>query len=205
MTNFLLKNPDAVFIHIHKTGGTSIRKGVWKGRQRGQAMGHIPGDWDRSLLRFAFVRDPLSRFLSVWRMFTQGTENYPGDVLVRNPSTLTLDEFFDIVRDESIVYDHRRKTNEERIRHHAIPQTHPFNCLREARFVGRYETLAEDFARVARHLRIPPALPRLNTTGTQPEDPDGTLGPRLAAAVRDYYREDYRFLEHELPRYRTLP
>lgn len=31
MSTFLLKNPDCVFIHIPKTGGSSIRKGVWTG------------------------------------------------------------------------------------------------------------------------------------------------------------------------------
>lgn len=201
MTNFLLKNPDCIFIHIHKTGGTSIRRGAWGKRQRAQQAGFIPEAWG-DLFRFAFVRDPLTRFLSVYRMFTGGTRNYPDGVLVERPRPMTLPEFFDIVRDESIVFDHRRRTLEERIRHHAIPQTHPYNCLRQAHFVGRFETLEEDFARVAAHVGLPAHLPHMNITAEAEADPRATLGPALADAVAAYYAGDLAFIERDLPRYR---
>jgi hypothetical protein len=35
MSNFLLRNPDCVFIHIPKTGGSSIRNGLWLSRYEG--------------------------------------------------------------------------------------------------------------------------------------------------------------------------
>lgn len=204
MTNFLLADPDCIFIHIHKTGGTSIRRGAWGKRQRAQAAGFIPPDWG-NLFRFAFVRDPLTRFLSVHRMFTGGTRNYPDGVLVERPRPMSHAEFFDIVRDDSIVFDHRRRTLEERIRHHAIPQTHPYNCLREAQFVGRFETLAEDFARVAAHVGLPARLPHMNITAEEEVDPRDAMGGPLADAVARFYAEDFAFIERELPRYRSLP
>ena len=204
MTNFLLTDPDCIFIHIHKTGGTSIRRGPWGRRQRAQQAGFIPEEWGDHL-RFAFVRDPLARFLSVYRMFTGGTRDWPDGVLVEHPRPMTHAAFFDIVRDEGIVFDERRRTLEERIRHHAIPQTHPYNCLRQAHFIGRFEALEADFARIAAHLGLAPRLPHLNVTAEAEVDPREALGPALADAVADYYAEDIAFIEGELPRYRRLP
>lgn len=203
MSNFLLKNPDCVLIHIPKTGGTSIRKGAWNRRVRGPRFGAIPEEW-RGYFKFAFVREPLDRFLSAYRMFTEGTEGDPDWALPPDARPLTLDEFFDITRDESIVFDERRRSFDEKIRHHTIPQTHPFNCLREADFIGRFEEMDEDFARIARHVGLTSALPRMHVTTAAPVDARAVLGPRLADAVARYYAEDIAFIEHELPRYRGL-
>ncbi|MRX49715.1 hypothetical protein GI374_04475 [Paracoccus sp. S-4012] len=203
MSNFLLKDPDCVFIHIPKTGGTSIRKGAWSRRVQGPRFGHIPPEWD-GLFRFAFTREPLDRFLSVWRMFTIGPEGDPDWSLPPDARPLSLDEFFDIVRDDSIIFDERRRTFEEKIRHHAIPQTHPFNCLRQADFIGRFETIAEDYRLIAERVGQTARLPRLHVTARGPADAEATLSPKLAAAVRDYYSDDYRFLETEVEHYRAL-
>jgi hypothetical protein len=45
MSIFLLKDPDCVFIHIPKTGGTSIRKGVWEKNYEGAVFGSVPKEW----------------------------------------------------------------------------------------------------------------------------------------------------------------
>lgn len=201
MSNFLLCDPDCVLIHIPKTGGTSIRKGVWD-TVRGPRFGHIPEDW-QGHFRFAFVRDPLERFLSAYRMFTTGTLDEPDWSLPRDARPLTLEAFFAITRDESIVFDERRQTFEEKIRHHTIPQTHPFNCLRQADFIGRFETLEADFARIAAHVGQTAPLPHMHRTEAE-ADARTTLGP-LANAVADYYAEDYRFIAEELAGYRRLP
>ena len=39
MSVFVLKEPDAVFIHIPKTGGMSIRKGIWGQKYDGPYVG----------------------------------------------------------------------------------------------------------------------------------------------------------------------
>lgn len=204
MSNFLLKNPDCVLIHIPKTGGTSIRKGAWNRRVRGPRFGSVPDEW-RGYFKFAFVREPLDRFLSAYRMFTRGTEGDPDWALPGDARPLSLDEFLDITRDESIVHDERRSSFEEKIRHHTIPQTHPFNCLREADFIGRFEDIDADFARIARHVGLRSALPRMHVTTDAPVDPRAVLGDRLADALTRYYAEDIAFIERELPRYRRLP
>lgn len=203
MSNFLLKNPDCVLIHIPKTGGTSIRKGAWAKRVRGPRFGHIPEPW-ADLFKFAFMREPLDRFLSAYRMFTTGTEAESEWNLPSDARPLTHSEFFDIVRDEAFVHDGKGRRFEDRIRHHTIPQTHPFNCLRMADFVGRFETLDADFARIARHVGMTAALPHMHITARAPVDAVAILGPALAGAVAEYYAEDRRFLDEEIGGYRRL-
>lgn len=202
MSNFLLRQPDCVLIHIPKTGGTSIRKGAWGKRAKGPRFGTIPDEW-QGLFKFAFMREPLSRFLSAYRMFTQGTRNEPDWTMPADARPLTLAAFFDIVRDDGIIYDQRRRTFEEKIRHHTIPQTHPFNCLRAADFIGRFEDLAADYALIAAHVGQTEPLPHMHATAAPARDPREVLGP-LADAVAEYYAEDSRFIAEDLPRYRPL-
>lgn len=200
MANFLLTNPDCVFIHIHKTGGTSIRHGVWGGaRPVEPTFGQIPDDW-MHLFKFAFVRHPFDRFISAWKMFTEGTtdsQRHPG-----NPNRprserhrLSAEEFGTIVFDETILYDERRSSFEERIRHHTIPQTHPFNCLRFADFVGRFESIEADFDVVRTRLQITATLPKLNHT-THCHWREYLTGDLLTQCIA-YYEQDLTELGYE--------
>lgn len=196
MSNFRLSDPDCVLIHIPKTAGTSIRKGVWKGRvSGGPAFGTIPEDW-APLFKFAFVRHPLDRFVSAFKMFTTGPSGDPDWKPADDAHPVTIDAFLDIVLDETIIYDERRRTFRERIRHHAIPQTHPFNCLQFADFVGRYETLEEDFAEICRRLSYRAELPKLHVTS------HGHWSDELPGHVidkcRDYYSEDFARLGYSV-------
>ena len=194
MANFRLKSPDCVFIHITKTGGTSIRKGVWRSNYDPPAFGHMPDDW-KHLFKFAFVRHPLDRFVSAYKMFTEGTKG-AWFVLPADARPLTVSEFIDIVLDETIIYDERRKSFEERIRHHAIPQTHPFNCLHHADFVGRFETLQKDFERVAVHLGLTCQLPHMHYA--QRGEWNEYLSGRDMERLVCYYAEDIARLGYEV-------
>ncbi|MEM8658391.1 MAG: hypothetical protein AAGF22_09870, partial [Pseudomonadota bacterium] len=70
MANYLLRDPSAVFIHIPKNSGSSMRA-LWGDTHLEQAFGHIPADWP-DVPRFAVVRAPKARFLSAVRMFKFG-------------------------------------------------------------------------------------------------------------------------------------
>lgn len=202
MSNFLLRDPDCVLIHIPKTGGTSIRKGSWGKRKKGPRFGQIPDEW-QDYFKFAFVREPLDRFLSAYRMFTKGTRNEPDWKLPADARPLTLAEFFDITRDDRFRFDQTKRRFEDRIRHHTIPQTHPFNCLRQADFIGRFEQIGADYALIAAHVGQTEPLPHMHSTAQSGRDPREELGP-LADAVAEYYAEDSRFIAEELPAYRAL-
>lgn len=193
MSNFLLRNPDCVLIHIPKTAGTSMRKGVWQGRYEGPVHGTIPDSW-MGFFRFAFVRHPLDRFISVWKMFSEGTHNEPSWSMPADARPLSIDEFAGIVFDESIIFDERRRSFEEKIRHHAMPQTHPFYCLNQAQFVGRYESLAQDFSQLAGKLGLRASLPHMHSTQHGPWN--DYLSGSLLERCRDFYAEDFRALAY---------
>lgn len=195
MSNFRLRNPDCVLIHIPKTGGTSIRKGVWERRTSKPAFGYIPDEWAH-LFKFAFVRHPLDRMISAWKMFTEGARGDAGWKLPDDARPLTMEEFLDIIEDDTIIYDERRKTVEEKIRHHTIPQTHPFNCLHYADFVGRFERLDDDFKIVADRVGISADLPKMHYTAHHHwrEYLSGTNLQRAA----DYYRQDFEALGYDI-------
>ena len=126
MAAFLFPKAKCVLIHIPKNAGTSIRRGFFDGEYEGPVQGSIPEEW-MQYFRFAFVRNPYDRLISAWKMFTKGMEEsvwkYPED---GNPN-LTLEHFLEIAMDESIPFDFpKRDKFEVKLRHHAIPQTHPF-------------------------------------------------------------------------------
>ena len=76
MSIFKLKNPDCVLFHIPKTGGTSIRKGVWNKIYDGPVFAAVPEDWG-ALYKFAFVRHPFDRFISVWKCSAKARQVIP--------------------------------------------------------------------------------------------------------------------------------
>ena len=185
MSNFLLHNPDCIFIHIPKTGGSTIRRGLWKS-YGSPAFGHIPADWP-DLFRFAFVRHPLDRFVSAYSDFTQ-IGYYRG----------SLADFAAIVTNDSILYDERRKTQAQRIRYHSIPQTHPFNCLSLAQKVYRFERFGDEIARLAARMGLSfGALPHRRRT--QHDSWDRLLDRALRRRLVAFYDRDFAELGYPLP------
>lgn len=187
MSNFLLKEPDCVLIHIPKTGGSSIRHGVWQGRYDGPAFGEVPAQWQR-FFKFAFCRHPLDRLVSAWADFTQ-----------HRRSRLSMEEFVDIVIDESIDFGESRANQAERIRHHTIPQTHPFNCIGEADVIGRYENYAADLRAILDRVGIcsPGKLPEIRKT-EHGHWADYLHGTTLEKSIA-FYQDDFNQLKYELP------
>ncbi len=194
MSNFLLRNPHCVLIHIPKTGGTSIRKGAWKKDYEGPVFGHIPEEWKKHF-KFAFVRHPFDRLVSAWKMFTEGAVGDDEWQLPLDARRLTIEEFVDIVLDDSIVFDERRSSFEERIRHHTIPQTHPFNCLQEADFVGRYESFKTDVDKVMNMLGQKNEVPHMHRTAHVQWN--SHIDDVLHRSLRDFYRDDFLFLGYD--------
>lgn len=194
VSNFKLKNPDCVLIHIPKTGGTSIRKGVWKGNYAQPVFGNIPNEWN-ALFKFAFVRHPFDRFISAWKMFTIGAKGDKSWEMPADAYPVSIEDFFAISANEKIIYDERRRTFEEKIRHHTIPQTHPFNCLHLADYVGRFERLEKDFAVIANKLNIDADLPRMHHT--QHGHWSKEIPETLVGKLYNYYQKDFGMLGYE--------
>lgn len=158
MTNFILKDPKAVFIHLPKTGGTSVRTAF--GGIEGRFFGHIPNKFIH-LKSFAVIREPKARFLSAFRMFKFGNK-LDGDYYSqpRWPD-LTISKALDVIEDPWIGFDRSQRVLPWNLKHHIIPQTHPFNCLSYAKNLLRFETLEVDFLRICAEMGVSAELPKL--------------------------------------------
>jgi len=192
MGAFLIPEPRCVFLHVHKTGGASIRRGFFKGDIQGPANGYVPAEW-KDLFIFGFVRHPLDRLVSAWKMFAIGMENTSWEN-ADDVHGISLREFLDIAQDETIPYDGERKTTKEKIRHHTVPQSAPFYSLAEADFVGRFERYREDFQIVLDRIGLPPGeierLPHMNSTQRR-SDYMHYFDPETLEIARSVYAEDF--------------
>ena len=197
MSNFFIKELDAVFIHIPKTGGTSIRKGSFEG-VIGPEYGQMPQDWN-SHFKFAFVSEPTERFLSSVAMFRPGTIAEDGSTRRSGTSKLSLEYALEVLSMKDLDFGEGRQSVEERFLHHALPMTHNFNMLAHADYVGRYEDLEEDYLQICRlcGLSDPPKLPNLHKSKAPIQLNE--LEPGRLEYLIEYYREDYDFTGYDIP------
>jgi hypothetical protein len=161
MTNFHFRRHGIVFIHIHKTGGTSIRKAL--GDKVSSASGYMPGEW-LQLPSFAVVRDPITRLLSAINMFRCGVEN--GISIFHNPQMpdLTVARALDILEDDEVPFDRSINSATSRLKHHLLQQTHPYNCLHYAKNILRFENLDTDFKCFSSEYKLSVDLPQLGSS-----------------------------------------
>ncbi|MFC3101916.1 sulfotransferase family 2 domain-containing protein [Altererythrobacter lauratis] len=167
-----------VFVHVPKTGGQSVESvflalhGLsWEDRRplllyanddpaKGPdrmahllareyvALGHIDPAQFAGYFKFAFVRNPWARLVSEFEYR-------------QNSHLPTFEQFVDArLAQLDSFSDHSR---------HIVPQT---DCVTDENgnyivdFIGRFETLAQDFATMARHLNLPSEqLPHRNKSG----------------------------------------
>lgn len=137
----------AIFIHIPKAAGSSISLDLF-----GHQVGHFTMmEWfardpqlAERLFKFAFVREPLDRLHSAWQFLRQGGMNAADAETGRNLPD-TFDRFVARLADDPGLQQWI----------HFRPQHH-FICAPDTRllvdFVGRFETMETDFARVAARL-----------------------------------------------------
>jgi hypothetical protein len=186
MSNFRLRAPDCVFIHIPKTGGSSIRRGLWQDRYDPPAFGTFEDDW-RGLYHFAFIRHPLDRFISAYADFTQ-LRGYEG----------SIQDFAKITCDTSIDGGASRACREERIRHHTLPQTDPFNGLSRAQDIYRFEDFPQEIARLATKTGLTyQSIPQKRQT--HHASWRDLLTPDLIGRLTDFYAQDFSDLGYPLP------
>lgn len=183
MSNFYIPEYDCVFIHIPKTGGLSIRKGFFNRQYNGPFKGKIPQRYAHCF-SFAFIRNPYNRLISAWKMLTRDWQNLP---------QLSLKDFLTIVTDESIGFrgGNTFKNYNVSVRHHTLPQTHPFNCLHLAKFVGRFENLEKDFEQICKRINCEyKPLPTINQSVYE-KDIMEYFDQQTLDTVNNYYNNDF--------------
>lgn len=186
---YFLPEHNALFFHVPKTGGTSIREWLYDNVPVIRANDHLSPYqvvlhkvMSPSIVlnaqRFAFVRNPWSRFVSIWEFRNRiGAERY-----------LVADNFTDYVK---WFYSH---TYNERMNRDGITLSHVarlFNVEHseyDVEHIGKIENMQEDFDEMCRLLKIPTGiLPHSN-----PARPEGY--PHYST----YYTEETRDMIGEM-------
>lgn len=142
---FLSRKYKTLFIHIPKTGGSTIKSYMIK-------------DWSRIFdapprhmydFSFAFVRNPFTRFCSALSMFKHGS------IWVKNQDKdLSVDKAISILEDESIGYDNIASDFNQYLKHHMIPMTHPYNCIDLAEKIYKFEEYSDAYKDISDRLGI---------------------------------------------------
>ena len=183
-----------VFIHIPKNGGTSVRKALglegFGGHGRWYTYADLLGpEFDR-LFSFCFVRNPWSRFLSMYN-YVRLKESYYHSTEHPDESLYGKHRLYDLLCQSSL-NDAAHYLVEGRLRPYTTNGFYLFDpqyawiyddagrCRVD--FVGRYERLEQDFAEVCKHIGQPGlSLPHVNQSTQQ-------------AAYRDHYDAETRHL-----------
>ncbi len=178
MSLFLLDiGKPAMFIHVPRTGGSSIRQGFDIGG--GFRLYDPPSGWSNHP-SFAFVRDPFDRIESCWRYFrfllnhiSVGYETFIAQFV----------EGFDEVALKSSIDDPTT------INHHIAPMTHPVHGLKHAEFIGKFNTLQEDYSRFCGvqsiKTRVLPVVLK-----SQQLAPKQLISPYIYRVIEKIYKDD---------------
>jgi chondroitin 4-sulfotransferase 11 len=189
-----------VFVHIQKTGGSSIElalrardagivanhdRNVERHAHARTIRAHMPAAQWQQYYKFAFVRNPWDRLVSWYAMCVQVTA--PND-FARYVQTHTRN-FADFVTTATTGVAERTTWNQL-----------DYLCDADGSllvdYVGRYESLADDFAKVGGALGVAAALPHANRSRHRDYREYYTAETQAIVAARfarDIERFDYRF------------
>lgn len=145
-----------IFVHIPKTGGTSVQSAMMAqaGSRKYPSTKHLlPRDLPDSILAddfrlFAFVRNPWDRFVSLYRYLKKR------QAITNLPVAETFDAFVQQLE--------RREPWLMKL--HSVRNQTDFTSS-GLYFIGRYEKISDDFARLCSMIGVSATLPHLNTSG----------------------------------------
>ena len=186
----------AIFIHIPKTAGMSMSTVLgdsrWMPHRRAVQYRQANPRKFRNFYKFSFVRNPWDRAVSSYNFLSRGgtaaTRGWEHEILRQRSATVGDLSF------EAFIVERLAECTEEL---HFRPQ-HSFVCENGVNlmdFTGRYENLAEDFARVAGVLGIETPLPRVNASAKR--DWRQYYSPELINIVGDIYAEDIELFGYQ--------
>lgn len=190
-----------IFIHIQKTGGSSIKQAI-RGRpegpdrhrhRAGTALRQIYGEryW-KKYFKFSFVRNPWDRLVSWWTMIdSQYRPKYERGVKLNNFMTYVItnaDSFEAFLYCREMINDYTGRRSVGMNQSDYIPE--------DVDFIGKFENLHLDFAIVAQRIGLNARLPHIKTTRHAHYRDFYT--DKTAALVADLYYKDierfkYRF------------
>jgi len=162
-----------VFVHVPKTGGTSMERTWFVGGNDHEKIERMDSPSD--CFRWGFVRNPFDRLVSVHSAIWQ----HPNKLL-RKFVPKDFDEFVQALPDLREFV-------------HITPQV-KFLCIKgkiAVDFVGRYEDLYRDWAFVCWNIGRYATIPHINKTEHKPWGEYYT-SPQTVDAAIEYYKDDFK-------------
>lgn len=162
----------SIFIHVPRTGGTSLSRALGARHEHFPISRYAGFDRDafRHYFKFAFVRNPWDRLLSAYVYLRAGIEK-PGTFPDKSWAQLHLSRFADF--EEFVLALRDPATRRTILRYiHFRPQLNwirlPSSMRVELDFVGRFETLEQDFQILAERFSVLPTLSKVRQTSHPP-------------------------------------
>lgn len=190
-----------IFIHNPKTAGSSMEILSWIGGSSHKTAYDLRDDIGR-YFAWAFIRDPYTRFLSAFVSYQQKgyfkeftgrkhtLHSWVGFLekhMVGKPANFALGNY-------DGMFNFPNRTNLTFPFLQFVPQ-HYYLCIDgkiAVNFVGRFEKLQTDFAKVQKRLGKIGNLPHINASAPKPK-PDIQLRKRIHAI----YRKDYKLFNYK--------
>ncbi|MET0949054.1 MAG: sulfotransferase family 2 domain-containing protein [Pseudomonas sp.] len=185
---------ECVFIHVPKCAGSSVAMALFGSTP----TGHMPLYWYEKqfnerfqhYFKFGFVRDPLQRAWSAYSYLLNNTQD-------RDKAAQALVSRYDSF-DDFVSHWLRPENITKQI--HFTPQ-HYF--LQDAMghlnvdFIGRQETLQEDFRKLCIHLHVKAELPHINRSSAADNQFIQFCSPATRRRVREVYARDYELFAYD--------
>jgi hypothetical protein len=189
MLNVIFPDEEFILIHIPKCGGWSIAEGSFKDSRKIGPLAGIPEEYSH-LKKIALVRNPYTRFLSGYRMFSFGTD------VISPISTIPIpiEFYFTLIEEAPLTFHSNPKSLHILI--HTLPQTHKDNHLSFADFVCRYENYETEISDIFRNKIGIKSFVTQHLNKSKRRQPT-TLSPYIVNKINSFYSEDFRTLGYE--------
>ena len=181
------------FVHIPKTGGTSVIRAI-AGDSVKIDHGVAEIEQAADFLRACFVRQPVDRFVSAFRYSSELafrpdkkflSEKHPVRQFIADTNLRNINEFISHV--DSLGSDWLFSNIHFRPQKHWISQTNP-------QFIGRYEQLDDDFSSLCERIGVDtPPLGQHRISNLKLASP---LGKPETEIVCAWYRDDFELLNY---------
>ena len=187
---------DCIFVHLPKNGGISVNTALFNGL----GGGHIPlflylwlygaRDFDR-MFKFAFSRHPVARVKSAFAFLRGG--GITEDDAAFGTRWIGADARFDAFVQEML--PQQPVINSLHFRPQSFFLDDPRTGRSGVDFLGRVETLAEDYERVTQRLGIENTLQVLNRS--ERRETVEMESPASRRVIEDLYRRDFEQLDYD--------
>lgn len=182
---------DFCFIHINKTGGTSISKALGLSNKRHWTFREIENEVPRHILdntfKFSFVRNPFDKVVSHFKYrYKTGqleSQNFNGDFDTWVNQTYGPDEKGRLIHPLKMFLTHSEWMKS-------------WNGEINIDFIGRFESINDDFRKLKDILGTSESLPHLNKT-SDVSYRSFYNSPNTKKIISEYFEEDLNRFNYE--------